>query len=277
LPHNEQTVQMFKQGQSWTIKSINFEGVGCVTNISVSKSSHMKMFYNAAKWLSDNQNPKTGAWHVDVPFNQGRSKYPSGNEIPQGWISGMGSGHALSVLTRAFKNSGDQRYLKAAIKALKPFKGYTHQGGLKARFLDKYDWFEEYPTNPNSFVLNGFMYALLGLYDLWQTLEENKTVINDENIVLNPVQDSKSLFEEGLNSLVSLLPLYDTGSGTTYDLRHMTMGGPPKLARWDYHSTHVNLLYTLSTICSDENQKKFMVTTADRWLKYMIGQKAEHN
>ena len=52
----------------------------------------MKMFYNAAKWLLDNQNPKTGAWHVDVPFNHGNSKYPSANEIPQGWISGMGSG-----------------------------------------------------------------------------------------------------------------------------------------------------------------------------------------
>ena len=131
----------------------------------------------------------------------------------------------MSVLTRAFKNSGDQKYLKAAIKALKPFRGYTHQGGLKARFLDKYDWFEEYPTNPNSFVLNGFMYALLGLYDLWQTLEEHKTVIvNDErpNILNNPIQDSKSLFEQGLNSLVSLLPLYDTGSGTTYDLRHVS-------------------------------------------------------
>ena len=129
----------------------------------------------------------------------------------------------MSVLTRAFKNSGDQKYLKAAIKALKPFKGYTHQGGLKARFLDKYDWFEEYPTNPNSFVLNGFMYALLGLYDLWQTIEEySTTVINDENNPLNPIQDSKSLFEQGLKSLVSLLPLYDTGSGTTYDLRHVS-------------------------------------------------------
>lgn len=131
----------------------------------------------------------------------------------------------MSVLTRAFKNSADQRYLKAAIRALKPFKNYTHQGGIKARFLDKYDWFEEYPTNPNSFVLNGFMYALLGLYDLWQTLEEYNTVIlNGENndALYNPNQDSKSLFEHGLISLVSLLPLYDTGSGTTYDLRHVS-------------------------------------------------------
>lgn len=26
-------------------------------------------------------------------------------------------------------------------------------------------WFEEYPTTPGSFVLNGFMYSLIGLHD----------------------------------------------------------------------------------------------------------------
>ena len=218
-----------------------------------------------------------GAWHVEIPFNQGRSKYPFAEEIPKGWISGMGSGHAMSVLTRAFRKSGDEKFIKAAINAISPFKKYTHEGGLKASFLDTYDWYEEYPTTPNSFVLNGFMYSLLGLYDLWQTLEEYINVIDISEFNDEPVNDAKNLFEQGIESLVALLPLYDTGSGTTYDLRHFTMGGPPKLARWDYHSTHVNLLFALSTICDDVKQRDTMITTADRWHKYMIGQKADHN
>ena len=53
-------------------------------------------------------------------------------------------------------------------------------------------------------------------------------------------------------SLTALLPLFDTGSGTTYDLRHFTMnregGTAPKIARWDYHATHINQLLALSTI-----------------------------
>lgn len=42
-------------------------------------------------------------------------------------------------------------------------------GGVLATFLNKYHWYEEYPTQPASFVLNGFIFSLLGLYDLMTT------------------------------------------------------------------------------------------------------------
>jgi len=78
-------------------------------------------------------------------------------------------------------------------------------------------------------------------------------------------------------SLVAMLPFYDTGSGSTYDLRHFTMGGPPKLARWDYHSTHVNLMFVLSTVVENEADKETILEIAGRWQRYMIGQRADHN
>ena len=74
-----------------------------------------------------------------------------------------------------------------------------------------------------------------------------------------------------------MAPLFDTGSGSTYDLRHFTMGGPPKLARWDYHSTHINLLYVLSTIMPGETEKSSLQTLANRWQNYMVGATADHN
>ena len=74
----------------------------------------------------------------------------------------------------------------------------------------------------------------------------------------------------GIESLKALLPFYDSGIGTFYDLRHFTMQTAPKVnqacvtdcflvvqsvfmqrARWDYHSTHVNQLLTLLTIQHD--------------------------
>ena len=70
--------------------------------------------------------------------------------------------------------------------------------------------------------------------------------------------------------LVAMAPLYDTGAGSTYDLRHFTMGGPPKLARWDYHSTHINLLYVLSTIVPEKNNRSMLQALADRWQNYMV-------
>ena len=94
-----------------------------------------------------------------------------------------------------------------------------------AVFMEKYVWYEEYPTTPASFVLNGFIYALLGLYDV------SLTATGDAQL------RSRELFSDGVQSLKALLPLYDTGSGSSYDLRHFTLKSVPNIARWDYHSS----------------------------------------
>lgn len=41
--------------------------------------------------------------------------------LPSGWYSAMGQGHALSLLARAYGRKGEERYLKTAEGALKPF------------------------------------------------------------------------------------------------------------------------------------------------------------
>lgn len=174
----------------------------------------------------------------------------------------MGQGHGLSVLSRAYYHSGgDIRYLTAALRGLKPFRVTSSEGGVRATFADKYHWYEEYPTKPASFVLNGFIYSLLGLYDL---------------ITIAPpgqAQEAEFLYNEGMISLKSMLTLFDMGSVTSYDLRHFTIGIAPNLARWDYHATHVNQLLLLSTI---ENEPLFKIT-AERWIGYMNGKRADHN
>merc|ERR1712150_330533 len=95
-------------------------------------------------------------------------------------------------------------------------------------------------------------------------------------------------------SLETILPLYDVASGSVYDLRHVTMPGvEPKVARWDYHSVHINLLYLLSTIDQQQikndikhsvkknvpeiEKESILLSIAERWLGYMIGKRAQHN
>jgi heparosan-N-sulfate-glucuronate 5-epimerase len=173
----------------------------------------------------------------------------------------MGQGHAISVLSRAYYHSGDEKYLQAAVRGLRPFRIPSHNGGIATYFLNKYVWYEEYPTTPASFILNGFIYSLIGLYDL-------------KSIALGKDADeAKKLFDQGMNSLKNMLTLFDTGSGTTYDLRHFTLKIAPNLARWDYHSTHINQLLLLNTIDSDP----IFLTTSERWIDYMNGKKASHN
>lgn len=174
----------------------------------------------------------------------------------------MGQGHAISVLSRAYYHSGgDIRYLTAALKGLKPFRVPSSEGGVKATFMNKYHWYEEYPTKPASFVLNGFVYSLLGLYDLINIAPPGQA------------QEAELLYNEGMASLKNMLTLFDMGSVTSYDLRHFTIGTAPNLARWDYHATHVNQLLLLGTI---ENEPLFK-STAERWIGYMSGKRADHN
>lgn len=129
------------------------------------------------------------------------------------------------------------------------------------RFLNHYDWYEEYPTTPSSFVLNGFIYALLGLYDL------KETATDDDGKM------AARLYEAGMKSLKAMLLMFDTGSDTFYDLRHITSGIEPNRARWDYHTTHINQLLQLVVIDDDPLFKE----TAQRWMGYMKGKRARHN
>lgn len=85
--------------------------------------------------------------------------------------------------------------------------------------------------------------------------------------------EAEFLFREGMISLKGMLLFYDMGSVTSYDLRHVTLGVAPNLARWDYHATHINQLLLLSTI---ENEPLF-AQTAERWIGYMAGKRAAHN
>lgn len=78
----------------------------------------------------------------------------------------MGQGHAISVLARAYHSSYEPQYLKAGLQGLRPFHTPSETGGVLAKFFGKAVWYEEYPTQPSSFVLNGFIYSLIGLYDL---------------------------------------------------------------------------------------------------------------
>ena len=105
------------------------------------------MFYHGADWFVNNQD-SGGGWPSNVVFNKDRKKYPGAEELQAGWYGAMCQGQAISVLVRAFTESGDDKYLEAAENAVKVFSIPSSRGGVKAVFLDKYPWYEEYPTNP---------------------------------------------------------------------------------------------------------------------------------
>nr|XP_057945171.1 D-glucuronyl C5-epimerase B isoform X2 [Doryrhamphus excisus] len=231
-------------------------GRGFVDNITISTTAHMAAFFAASDWLRRNQDER-GGWPIMVTRKLGEGFRP----LEPGWYSAMAQGQAMSTLVRAYLLTKDQAYLNAALKAVGPYKVPSAQHGVKAVFLNKYDWYEEYPTSPGSFVLNGFIYSLLGLYDLSETAGEKLG------------REAGQLFSRGMESLKAMLPLFDTGSGSIYDLRHFMLGAAPNLARWDYHTTHINQLQLLASI----DGAPIFRDVVRRWKSYLKGSRAKHN
>ncbi|XP_047219164.1 D-glucuronyl C5-epimerase B isoform X2 [Girardinichthys multiradiatus] len=231
-------------------------GRGFVDNVTISTTAHMAAFFAASNWLARHQDER-GGWPIMVTRKLGEGFRP----LEPGWYSAMAQGQAMSTLVRAYLLTKNQAYLNAALRAVGPYKVPSAQHGVKAVFMNKYDWYEEYPTTPSSFVLNGFIYSLLGLYDVAETAGE----------ILG--REAGQLFSRGMDSLKAMLPLFDTGSGSIYDLRHYMLGTAPNLARWDYHTTHINQLQLLASI---DNAPIFR-DVVKRWKSYLKGIRAKHN
>ncbi|XP_061856139.1 D-glucuronyl C5-epimerase [Colius striatus] len=232
------------------------KGRGFLDNVTISATAHMAAFFAASDWLVRNQDER-GGWPIMVTRKLGEGF----RSLEPGWYSAMAQGQAMSTLVRAYLLTKEQAFLGAALRATAPYKLPSEQRGVKAVFMNRHDWYEEYPTSPSSFVLNGFMYSLIGLYDLKETAGEKLG------------KEARLLYERGMESLKAMLPLYDTGSGTIYDLRHFMLGSAPNLARWDYHTTHINQLQLLSTIDEAPIFKEFV----KRWKSYLRGGRAKHN
>ncbi|XP_045161241.2 D-glucuronyl C5-epimerase-like isoform X2 [Mercenaria mercenaria] len=239
-----------------TLLGITIRGHGWLDNVTVSSAAHMDHFFNAANWFVTHQDSR-GGWPIMVT----RKLISGVMELQPGWYSAMAQGHGISTLVRAYLKSKNTVYLRTAINALKIFEISSAQGGVKARFANSYNWYEEYPTTPSSFVLNGFIFSLFGLYDL-------KEIATGE-----PLEKVTQLYEEGIKSLKAMLLMYDSGFGTFYDLRHVSAGLAPNRARWDYHTVHISQLLQLSKM---EDEPLF-TRTVKRWQDYMKGVRSPHN
>ena len=160
------------------------------------------------------------------------------------WVSGMAQGVGIQTLLIAYNLTKDEKYMIVAESALKSFNRDVKLDGVT--YKDKEGWcYEEYASshwNKEPRVLNGFIFALLGINDYWK-------VTGDEN--------ARKLFELGFSYLKAHLADYDTGSWTNYD--SLGLRATPV-----YHHLHVTLLGILYDITGDSEIK----TYRDRWKGY---------
>ncbi len=249
----------------YKILSIVLKGDGILQNPILTDNASFEIAKQSADYLIQTQNRTTGSWPMKIvrKFRRNDKLYLNIN-----WNSAMLQGHALSLLSRIYLSTKNSVYLESALKAVEIFNVSVDNNGIKTYFFGKYVWYEEYPTKPNSlFVLNGFIYSLIGLYDFYSCLKQTG---NDS------FKFVYSLYKDGIESLRNIITVFDTGSRTFYDLRHISNGqnSEPNIARWDYHVLHINQLLYLSTI---EQDKDIFVMLAKRWIGYTNGEWSKHN
>lgn len=207
----------------------------------------MKKVIKAADWLVNNQGKTSGKWHYNFPFAVGGM----GITLESGWASAMGQGQAISLLVRAYNYTHEKKYLQTAELGLKPLKKDVKNGGLARDFYGN-KYYEEYPTTPPSFALNGFMFTLLGLYDL---------------SIINPQSEATGLYNEGMKTLKSALPYYDGAEEkiSYYHLGHIT--NPPRKVHTSsfYHKVHIIQLTAFASIDPDS----IFIKYRDLWKSYI--------
>lgn len=122
--------------------------------------------------------------------------------IPKGWVSGMAQGQAISLYLRVYQLYNDPKYLVTAEKIYNSFNYSYEEGGFMRRDEKDCIWFEEFPTSKPSFVLNGFIYAILGIYDLYR---------------INRSDELKNMWDQCVNTLETNLYKYDVWYWSIYD------------------------------------------------------------
>ena len=198
---------------------------------------HLSRFKLAADWLQENQTDD-GCWLSPVPMPRYRLLSP--------WRSGMAQGLGISILTRAarlFDDSRD-RYLDAAVAALQPFHKDIREQGITT-YHSEGPFYEEYPCDPSRHVLNGFVFALWGLYDLVRAANHH---------------EARLLWNNGLATLKAWLPAFDIGYWSLYQLPRT----PRNPATVPYHELHIKQMAVLSEITDDPVFAEYH----QRWYNY---------
>lgn len=193
-----------------------------------------------ADWLIENIRDwrgDIGAWVYDYSIDF------YGPEAP--WISGMAQGQALSLLLRCHQLKKNTPVREIIERAFNAFLYPVREGGVVSSFPDSSLIFEEYPTNPPSQVLNGHIFALLGIHDFAEYWDEPKAL---------------DLFKVAVDGLCRNLHRYDTGYWNFYD-QHPSK----RLASAMYIKVHVQLLNILYNVTGEETLHTF----ADRWQSYL--------
>lgn len=163
------------------------------------------------------------------------------------WISALSQSVAISVLLRAWLLTNRQQYFDIAATAINVLFSEIERGGVMHRNNDMIT-FEEYPARQPRTVLNGFIFSIWGVVDF---------------LSLTGDRNARYFLERSIDTLVKILPTYDLGFWSKYQLAPYKEA-MPWIASPFYHNLHIAQLTVMDSLFPNTVFEKF----ASRWRSY---------
>ena len=238
-------IRAFDRDESGAVRWLNHRGTGeTIYNpnmiaewalITHDRYLHLKSdidlvdFKNQINWLVNNATEVDGnkvCWYYNFDF--GKEKAPWGSAISQGM--------AICALLRAYQFFKKKEYLDLSIKSFNMLNMSYEKGGFKFSDERWKLWYEE--DNFQQHILNGHIYALLGVYDLYRVSKDEKYYES---------------FIAGIETIKENIDVFDMGFNTKYDATSLYP------ANNSYHYTHITQFKILFNITNDHFFKNYAV------------------
>lgn len=197
-----------------------------------------KIVLNCLNWIEENAEEFHGCivWRSEANHHY---------HLDKGWISSMYQGQAISLFLRAYQHFNEVKYLDLTHRIFPFFDIEFKDGGVKRIDENGFLWYEEYPTDPPSFVLNGFVYTIFGILDYYRVTGDEK---------------AKKLYDECIKTLVANVKKYDRFYWTVYDQLKLEL-----VSYYYQKNVHIPLMQILFELTGEKIFKDLNV----KWTKQL--------
>lgn len=191
-----------------------------------------EVFLDQMKWAEANfyETENYGFWYFEVPAPLYR--------LEAAWTSAFSQGLLLNASLEAYRLTKEEKYKNLIEKALKAYLVPVENGGFLRGWNTNELWFEEYGTERPSRVLNGTIYGLEGVYNVYKDLDS---------------QLALKIFESGVNTIKNHLKDFDA----KYSSRYSLADWKNEISLENYHEGHIIQLLWLYEVTGDETFKKY--------------------
>ena len=196
-----------------------------------------------AEWLCNNvKEDRNGIGRLE--YNFGMGDYAQNANEP--YISAIAQGQAVSFLLRVGVLLNKKRYLEVAESIYKCFCFNITEGGVVNYDSEGRVYLEEAITEKISCILDGFIYAMFGVYDYYQYTHD---------------AIAKQLFEACCKTIKTRIQEFDLGFWSRADCY---LEKPKMPASKFYHNVHIQQLKALFVLTNEEVYEIY----AEKWDRY---------